>query len=124
MVKGMLQWQSYWKIVEKSRKMSCGAELLLMPFFFLPLQLVSADWDVLQQGKLIFSFVILLLSGTRGTLQHHSFPIKANETAKPTCVSLGIVRRFSRWRRSKQAGSERTSSDQAAPSEKGHFLLM
>lgn len=116
------------KLLENSGKVQknvlWGRAVVDAFFFFLPLQLVSADWNVLQQGKLIFSFVILLLSGTRGTLQHHSFPIKANETAKPTCVSLGIVRHFSRWRRSKQAGSERTSSDQAGPSEKGHFLLM
>lgn len=64
----MLQWQNYWKIEEKHRKMSFGAELfllLLLFFIFLSLQLVSADWCVLQQGKLIVRFVVLLLTDTR-----------------------------------------------------------
>lgn len=66
MVKRKLRWQSYWKIMEKCREMSCGAELFLLHlFFFFPLQLVSADWDALQQGKFIFNFVILLLTYTR-----------------------------------------------------------
>lgn len=34
-------------------------------FIFLSLQLVSADWCVLQQGKLIVRFVVLLLTDTR-----------------------------------------------------------
>lgn len=108
------------KLLENSGKVQKNvlwAELFLLPLFF-PLQLVSADSDVLQQGKLTFSFVILLL--TDATLQHHSFPIKANETAKSICVSLGIVHHFSWWQHSKQASSERTSSDQAVLSEKGH----
>lgn len=60
----MLRWQSYWKIVKKGRKMSCGSELFLRASFF-PLRLPSADGDVLQRGKLISSIVFLLFTGAQ-----------------------------------------------------------
>lgn len=50
--------------MKKGRKMFCGSELFLLASFF-PLQLPSADRDVLQRGKLIFGVVFLLFTDAR-----------------------------------------------------------
>lgn len=49
----------------KAQKNVLWGWVVLAASSFFPLQLVSADWDILQQGKLIFKFVVLLLTDTR-----------------------------------------------------------
>lgn len=106
------------KLLEKHRKMSFGAELfllLLLFFIFLSLQLVSADWCVLQQGKLIVRFVVLLLTDTRIPCSTTHFLLSERDGKTWMC--------FTGCCAPQQTGSEGAFPNQAVFSEKGHFFL-
>lgn len=79
-----------WEGIEKCPVgRNCSGCLFFSPLLF-PF-LVTADWDILQQDKLIFSFIILLLKCIKDTLQHHLLPVKATRQQCLCAFHQGIV---------------------------------